>query len=547
MVRWLSLSLVCLLAVPAVADDPAAANRLLVEAVKLAKAAESKTEASEKLALLQGALARLNEIIDRYPSSSLAVKLITDQPIGSLSMAELTDAVEKLRAEVAGLPQRRDKTQSGPHLAAVGQNTNFLLQIDVARLAETPFGRGLWDVYRRYVETSADKSERLALEILSRHLQGTEWVVLTADLSHVEEEDGLEQLANELVLQFTSDTGFDIAGLVQELSALRPEVRVLQVKQVFSGKEYSGYQVTAPDDDPLYVLPSMDAKVFFAGLRLEPLAAAMRRYVSNDLADVGNLLPPGTPEAQVRLGALLPASMRERLKNMHLLEQFSGIPELPINEILGSVFEVGQVLIETHVDRHVAVNLGLDMDTTLSASVFYVLGNALLLPALELLEEKPFVAEPVLKLDGLQVMLRFAFDGDMLLSRFEASLDEAVSAREPGLQAQEQIDEEAEQRAIQAYLGVVLERLEGHKQYPEIADRAGLSGRVVLRFTVRRDGEVTNAEVAELTGHDSFRQAALQTLIRAGRLPSFPEEIRLREINMEIPLTYSIEDNQEGQ
>ena len=431
MVRWLSLSLVFLLVAPAAADEPAAANRLLVEAVKLIKATDSITDASEKLALLEGALAKLNEIIDRHPSSSLAVKLVTDQPIGSLSMAALTDAVENLRAEAAGPRQSGDKTESGPHLAAVSKNTNFVLQIDVAGLVDTPFEQGLWDVHRRYMETSANESERRAMEVLSRHLRGTEWVVLAADLSHVDEEDELEELARELVLQFTSDAGFDIAGLMQELGALRPQTEVSQVRHVFSGNEYAGYRVSSQGDEPFYVLPSMDAKVFFAGLRLEPLATAMRRYVSGELSNVGNLLPPGVPNAQVRLGALLPASMRERLKKMHLLEQFSGMPELPINEILGSVFEVDRVLVEARIDRHVTVNLDLHMDTPFSASVFYVLGKTLLLPAFELLEEKPFVSDPVLNLDGQQVMWRFAFDGDWLLSRFEASLAEGLSARQP--------------------------------------------------------------------------------------------------------------------
>ena len=545
MVRWLSFSLICLLVLPAVADEPAGANRLLVEAVKMIKAADSQPEGSEKLALLEGALAKLNEIIDRHPSSGLAVKLITDQPIGSLSMAELSDAVEKLRAEVAGSRQTGDKTESGPHLAAVSENTNLVLQIDVARLVETPFGQGLWDAYGRFMETSAGESERRAMEVLSRHLQGTVWVVLAADLSHVDEEEELEQLANELVLQFTSDTGFDIAALMQELSALRPETKVSQVRHVFSGNEYPGYQVSPPDDDPFYVLPSMDAKVFIAGLRFEPLAAAMRRYVSGDLVNIGTLLPPGKPQAQVRLGAVLPASMRERLKKMHLLEQFSGMSELPINEILGSVFEVGQVLIEARVERHVTVNLDLQMDTTFSASVFYVLGNAMLLPALELLEEKPFVSDPELKLDGLQVMLRFAFDGDALLTRFEATLDEGVSARKPDAQARGETDKEAEQAAIQAYLGGILERLEGHKYYPESAAEAGLSGRVVLRFTVRWDGEVLDPEIVDIAGHDSFGKAALQSLDRLGSLPPFPEDIRQRELTLEVPLTYSIDQGRE--
>ena len=80
---------------PVAADDSAQANRLLVEAVKLMQAAEQEQPASEKLAKLQSALGKLNQIVDDHPSSDVAVKLITDQEIGSLSLAKLTDAIEK--------------------------------------------------------------------------------------------------------------------------------------------------------------------------------------------------------------------------------------------------------------------------------------------------------------------------------------------------------------------------------------------------------------------------------------------------------------------
>lgn len=548
MTRWLSLLLVCLLAVPAIADDPAGANRLLVEAVKMKKAAESKTETSEKLALLEGALANLNEIIERHPSSSLAVKLITDQPVGSLSMAALSDAIEKLGAEVSRPLQSREKTSAGPHLAAVSESTGFLLQIDVARLAATPFGERFWGLYRNNVDLHASEPDSQALEILARHLQGTDWVVLAADLTAADHEEELDKLAYGLVLQLTSNSGFDVAGLLRELTAPRPQISVSQVKHLVSGKEYSGYQVSVPDDNPLYILPAIDSKVFFAGLRPEPLTAAMQRYVSGDLADVGNLLPPVTPGAEVRLGAVPPASLRERMKNLGLMEQFTDTPELPLDEILGSVFEVGRVLIATRVDRHVTVDLDMDMDTTLSASVFYVLGNGLLLPALELLEENPFVTDPVLKLDGLNLKLRFELDGDKLLNRFEAALDESA-ARKSVAQTQEQKKQEAEKRAIRAYLEFVYQRLEEYKRSPTIAAERGLSGRVVLRFRVLRDGNVVDPEtlVTADAEHDSFREAALQALARVGQLPPFPEEIQRRDLLVEAPLTYSIKPDQEQQ
>ena len=107
---------------------------------------------------------------------------------------------------------------------------------------------------------------------------------------------------------------------------------------------------------------------------------------------------------------------------------------------------------------------------------------------------------------------------------------------------QEQLLAEQEEDAVQSYLGLVFQRLESHKRYPRIAERSGLNGRVVLRFIVRWDGEVVNPEVVEVVGHESFRKAALQALARVGQLPNFPDDIQRRELLVEVPITYKLDD-----
>ena len=436
MTKWLFLLVACLLVLPAAADDPAQANRLLVEAVQLIKAAETESGASEKLALLEDAIAKLNEIIEQHPSSSLAVKLVTDQPIGSLSFAELTEDAEKLRIEVARRQLEEKQAAKGPHLAAVGKGTNFFMQIDVASLAETSFGQDLYGVYSRFLETSVDELARRVMIVLFTHLRDTVWVVLAADLSHVDQEEELEKIADSFVLQFTSDIGFDIPGMMQELNALRPDSAAWRVKEAFTEEQHQAYRVVPPDDDPFYVLPGSDDRAFFVGLRLEPLTAAMRRHASGNLVDVDNLIKLGVPDAHVSLSALLSRSMRERLKDTHLVERYAGMPDLPLSEIMANVFEVGHVLVEADADRHVTVSLELTMDTAMSANVFYVLGNTLVLPVLQLMEEGLFVSEPVLGLENLNLTWRFEFNGDVLLQQFEKSLKDREPAKEPAARTQ---------------------------------------------------------------------------------------------------------------
>ena len=431
MMTWLFLSLACLLAVPAAADDPAQANRLLVEAAQLVKAAESQAAAAEKLALLEEAIAKLNEIVDHHPSSGLAVKLITDQPIGSLSFAKLIAAAEELRIEVARQRQTGGKPAAGPHLAAVGEETGLVMQIDVAGLAATPFARELHAVFQRFLETSADEHRRRVMDVLFRHLRDTVWIVLAADLSAVGEEDDLDEVADEMVVQFTSDAGFDVDAMMQELRALRAGAGNWHVRPAHTAEGDPAYHVVSPHDS-LYVLPGVDASVFFAGPRLEPLAAARRRHASGHTVGAEKLLQLGLPEAHVSLSALMPRSLRERLKPMQWGERYADLPDLPLDDIMGQVFEVGRVRVAADAGRHVTVSLALNTDTAFGAGVIYVLGATVVLPALQLKDEGLFVSEPVLELDDLSVTWRFEFNGDVLLDRFEAALQRDEPASEPG-------------------------------------------------------------------------------------------------------------------
>ena len=79
------------------ADDTASANKLFVEAVKLVKSAEGEKSFEKTLSVMEEALARLYKIIDDYPSSDLAVKLINGQDTGSISLEDVGEAAVRAR------------------------------------------------------------------------------------------------------------------------------------------------------------------------------------------------------------------------------------------------------------------------------------------------------------------------------------------------------------------------------------------------------------------------------------------------------------------
>ncbi|MDE0198863.1 MAG: TonB family protein, partial [Caldilineaceae bacterium] len=65
-----------------------------------------------------------------------------------------------------------------------------------------------------------------------------------------------------------------------------------------------------------------------------------------------------------------------------------------------------------------------------------------------------------------------------------------------------------EQNAIHFYLGRIFQKLQTHKHYPKVAEQKGLSGQVVLRFTVLSDGKVIDPQI-KVIGHISFGEATL--------------------------------------
>jgi len=93
------------------ADDTSEANKLFVEAVKLVKSVEDIRDPIEKAAALEEALRKFNEIVDDYPSSDLAVKLISGQSVGDISLKGVGREVKSAQGRVERDRERAEKTR----------------------------------------------------------------------------------------------------------------------------------------------------------------------------------------------------------------------------------------------------------------------------------------------------------------------------------------------------------------------------------------------------------------------------------------------------
>lgn len=123
MTRFVFALVLCLLALPAAADDTAEANKLMIEAIALIDAVEREPSAEGKVQLLEQAHDSLRAIIERFPTTDLAVKLATGQRIGNVSLAGVRSALETAREEIRpmspGAPVRVWQHGSGVVAATV--------------------------------------------------------------------------------------------------------------------------------------------------------------------------------------------------------------------------------------------------------------------------------------------------------------------------------------------------------------------------------------------------------------------------------------------
>lgn len=94
--------------------------------------------------------------------------------------------------------------------------------------------------------------------------------------------------------------------------------------------------------------------------------------------------------------------------------------------------------------------------------------------------------------------------------------------------------------AMAGWRGALAAWLQSHKGYPEMAREKGDQGRVLVRFTVERDGRVLNVELVQSSGSDILDNAA-EILLRSARLPPFPAAMPQNQISVTLPIHYALE------
>jgi len=94
--------------------------------------------------------------------------------------------------------------------------------------------------------------------------------------------------------------------------------------------------------------------------------------------------------------------------------------------------------------------------------------------------------------------------------------------------------------AMANFQRLLLARLDRAKRYPPAAMRRRAQGVAYLRFAIDRSGKVLAARIDRSSGHGDLDEEVLALIKRADPLPPFPSEITQEQLELVIPVQFSL-------
>ncbi len=105
--------------------------------------------------------------------------------------------------------------------------------------------------------------------------------------------------------------------------------------------------------------------------------------------------------------------------------------------------------------------------------------------------------------------------------------------------SKKRIDIDPVQLAVNQFMGDLYRALTAAQFYPEEAKEQELEGRVIVRFTVKSNGQVENLEIIQSSGHDVLDKAALETINKASPFAALPDQLNRKKLTFSLPINFA--------
>ncbi|QPJ64134.1 MAG: energy transducer TonB [Candidatus Nitrohelix vancouverensis] len=94
--------------------------------------------------------------------------------------------------------------------------------------------------------------------------------------------------------------------------------------------------------------------------------------------------------------------------------------------------------------------------------------------------------------------------------------------------------------ALDGYAQGIKQKIESEKKYPPRAKRLGNEGTVVIRFTILKNGNITDIEMVSGSKYKSINEAALKAVRKAAPFPHLPDEIGRDSLKLVLPFNFEL-------
>jgi len=132
---------------------------------------------------------------------------------------------------------------------------------------------------------------------------------------------------------------------------------------------------------------------------------------------------------------------------------------------------------------------------------------------------------------------------DEMDERSDSTAEEArvrEEASDPPQPVEDTISLNTKDRRYVDYARVIKDRIFRHWTYPERAKELLLEGRLLLIFTLSRDGRMTGIRIMDSSGQDILDDEACRAVRTASPFPSFPDSVRVRRLNIRAAFDYRL-------
>ncbi len=98
---------------------------------------------------------------------------------------------------------------------------------------------------------------------------------------------------------------------------------------------------------------------------------------------------------------------------------------------------------------------------------------------------------------------------------------------------------------LSIYLRRVRGIIESHKMYPLSAKENGVEGKVLLEFTLLRNGNIASLRILRSSGSDALDRAAKRAILDSVPFPPFPAGVKRKRLHVKLYIVFKLEEEDE--